>query len=116
MIDILGMTDVGLVRRENQDAYAVRERTESGHSVCVVCDGMGGYAGGRLASSIAAETFMAELEKRLQPDMTAEALQTVSAQAISMADGAIREAAGRLLSMETLETKISFLIDLYLAV
>ena len=27
-----------------------------------------------------------------------------------------REAAGRLLSMETLETKISFLIDLYLAV
>ena len=32
MIDILGMTDVGLVRRENQDAYAVRERTESGHS------------------------------------------------------------------------------------
>ena len=106
MIDILGMTDVGLVRRENQDAYAVRKQTESGHSVCVVCDGMGGYAGGRLASSIAAETFMAELEKRLRPDMTAEELQTASAQAISMADGAICEAAGRLPEYQSMGTTL----------
>ena len=59
MIEVWGITDIGLVRRENQDAYAVRQ--ENGHTVCVVCDGMGGVAGGKLASSIAAETFTEEL-------------------------------------------------------
>lgn len=106
MIDILGMTDVGLVRRENQDAYAVRERTESGHSVCVVCDGMGGYAGGKLASGIAVETFMAELEERLWPGMTADELQTASAQAISRANEAIRETAGRSLEYQSMGTTL----------
>lgn len=48
MMNVWGMTDVGLIRSENQDAYAVR--AEDGFTVCVVCDGMGG-PGGRLASS-----------------------------------------------------------------
>lgn len=106
MIDICGTTDVGLVRRENQDAYAVRERTESGHSVCVVCDGMGGYAGGKLASGIAVETFMAELERRLWAGMTAEELQAASAQAISQANEAIRETAGRSLEYQSMGTTL----------
>ena len=66
---IWGTTDIGLVRKENQDAYLIRENLPSGHSICVVCDGMGGSAGGQLASKIATETFAAELEKVLQPDM-----------------------------------------------
>ena len=50
MMHVWGVTDIGLVRKENQDAYLVRECTASGHTVCVVCDGMGGAAGGQLAS------------------------------------------------------------------
>ena len=42
MMNIWGMTDIGLVRRENQDAYAVRISEETGFTICVVCDGMGG--------------------------------------------------------------------------
>jgi len=45
------MTDVGLVRRENQDDYAVYQHEATGHTVCVVCDGMGGAAGGQLATT-----------------------------------------------------------------
>ena len=52
-----GITDIGLVRKENQDAFLIREDMPSRHTVCVVCDGMGGAAGGRLASQIAVESF-----------------------------------------------------------
>ena len=47
---VWAMTDTGLVRKENQDAYAVAEQPIT---ACVVCDGMGGTCGGSLASSIA---------------------------------------------------------------
>lgn len=95
MIQVWGMTDVGLSRKENQDAYAVREHEASGHTICVVCDGMGGPAGGRMASRIAVDVFLAEVEKALQPDMTPRQLQEVSAHAAELANRAIRETARR---------------------
>ena len=90
---IWGTTDIGLVRKENQDAYLIRENLPSGHSICVVCDGMGGSAGGQLASKIATETFAAELEKVLQPDMEPEQLRAASSYAVALANDAIRSAA-----------------------
>ncbi len=88
-----GITDIGLVRKENQDAYLIREATPSGYTICVVCDGMGGAAGGQLASQIAVETFTAELEHLLTPGMTPEQLREASSYAVSQANAAIREAA-----------------------
>ena len=55
------VTDRGLVRSENQDACAVL--TPDGYTVAVVCDGMGGTQGGRMASAIAVETFTRELSR-----------------------------------------------------
>lgn len=88
-----GITDIGLVRKENQDAYLIREATPSGYTICVVCDGMGGAAGGRLASQIAVETFTAELEHLLTSGMTPEQLREASSYAVSQANKSIREAA-----------------------
>ncbi|MCI8398794.1 MAG: Stp1/IreP family PP2C-type Ser/Thr phosphatase [Oscillibacter sp.] len=106
MIDIWGITDVGLVRRENQDAYKVRQETASGHAVCVVCDGMGGTAGGRQASHIAAETFVEALERLLRPGMTAEELKTASALAVSVANQAVQEAAASSLEYQNMGTTL----------
>ncbi|EOS63508.1 Stp1/IreP family PP2C-type Ser/Thr phosphatase [Oscillibacter sp. 1-3] len=94
MIRVQGITDVGLVRKENQDAYAVREETASGHTVCVVCDGMGGTAGGKLASRIAVTTYLEELEKVLSASMDPEQLREASSYAVSLANRAIQAAAG----------------------
>ena len=93
MMHVWGVTDIGLVRKENQDAYLVRERTESGHTICVVCDGMGGAAGGQLASKIATETFTSELEKVLTQEMTSEQLIAASSYAVALANEAIEAAA-----------------------
>ena len=89
MMKTWAITDVGLVRKENQDAY----RIARGGDVCVVCDGMGGAAGGQIASTLAAETYAAELEKILKPDMTPEQLREASSYAVAMANLAVENRA-----------------------
>lgn len=83
-----GVTDTGLVRKENQDSYAVRQ--EPAATVCVVCDGMGGVSGGALASSTAVEIYTQELAKVLRPGMTPEQLREASSYAVSLANDAVR--------------------------
>ena len=91
MMHAWGITDIGLVRKENQDAYLIHENP--GRTVCVVCDGMGGSAGGQLASQIATKAFMEEVEKVLTPDMEPEQLRSACAYAVSLANEAVRSAA-----------------------
>lgn len=89
MMKIWGMTDIGLVRKENQDAYAVRVSEETGHTICVVCDGMGGPGGGRLASTLAVETFLDACQGNLRPDMDAQAVRQVADFAVAAANRAV---------------------------
>lgn len=59
-----GITDVGRKRLVNQDSFSGKQM-KNGCYVAVVCDGMGGSAGGGIASSIAKDVFLSELEKML---------------------------------------------------
>ena len=52
-----GRTDVGKLRRINQDSFMF-ERFDNGMLLAVVCDGMGGAAGGGIASSLACVNFV----------------------------------------------------------
>lgn len=59
------MSDRGSVRAENQDcAFVTQVRSRSCLAV-VVCDGMGGVHGGKLASELAVSAYMAELRRTL---------------------------------------------------
>lgn len=53
-------SDKGTVRKENQDRAACAHIRRKGCTIAVVCDGMGGAAGGKLASDLAASTFLTD--------------------------------------------------------
>ena len=90
-MNIWGMTDIGLVRRENQDAYAVRVCEDTGFTVCVVCDGMGGPGGGKLASHIAVDHFIDTCLANLREGMDAGEVQQVAEFAVNAANTAVYE-------------------------
>ena len=60
---IASATDVGKKRKENQDAFRVAALEDSGW-LAVVCDGMGGANGGRLASCTAADVFVQSVQRK----------------------------------------------------
>ncbi len=60
-----GMSDKGLVRAENQDAYRIITLSDNSQC-CVVCDGMGGHNAGNVASTFAIDGFIDALDARLK--------------------------------------------------
>lgn len=54
-----GLTDVGKVRKENQDSFIIHDIIEG--KICVVCDGMGGALAGNVASELATEAFVSNI-------------------------------------------------------
>lgn len=69
-LQFAGLSDQGLVRSANQDAYCI----DSLGRFFVVADGMGGHAGGEEASRIATQSIRENLEANWSPDLDPKAL------------------------------------------
>ena len=88
---VWGITDTGLVRKENQDSFMTD--TVKDFQIGVVCDGMGGTSGGQVASQIAVEYFHREVGNALQRDMGPDQIAQAMTYAASLAHAAIRKTA-----------------------
>ncbi len=80
-----GATDLGRVRRGNEDAF----RTDPDRGVFLVADGMGGHAAGEVASALAADVVGGALVAGVDRGLSADALAAVLSEAIREADRAI---------------------------
>ena len=56
-LEAAGLTNVGMVRQSNQDAFGESGSPDGSARVFVVADGMGGHAGGETASRLAVEAL-----------------------------------------------------------
>lgn len=77
-----GETDVGRQRNHNEDSFAIqtqikKQESPLGRSIqarglYIICDGMGGHAGGEVASSMAVQTLKQYFEENWQEELPDE--------------------------------------------
>ena len=82
---IVAKTDKGLVRENNQDAYAVGELPGE-VAWAIVCDGMGGAAGGNIASALAVKVISDKITSSYNEKMRDSSIKNLLDSAITAAN------------------------------
>lgn len=85
-----GVTDPGMVRTQNQDAFVIEQLSDTA-LLLVVCDGMGGALAGNIASQLALEIFSAQIRFSWQEAMRAEETAELLRTAVRAANEAVYE-------------------------
>ena len=85
------ITDKGLIRRQNQDAYFVYCDEEHQTALLLVCDGMGGAKAGNVASTLAADVFSSYVKQRLIQNKDEQDVEAVMKMAAQSANTAVFE-------------------------
>lgn len=62
-MNIVGMSKIGLVRQRNEDRFYIEE------SFAIVTDGMGGYKGGEIASTMVVDSLAKQLRANPKPNL-----------------------------------------------
>ena len=82
---IAAKSDIGKVRESNQDAYATGEMPD-GVAWAVVCDGMGGAAGGNVASETAVKIISEQITSAYRGSMRSKSIKNLLVTAINAAN------------------------------
>ncbi len=84
-MNITGKTDVGVVRTRNEDAFSYGCLSD-GTSWALVCDGMGGVHGGKIASTASIEMVSEKIKKCYNPSMSIVSLENLLLSSITTAN------------------------------
>ena len=82
---IVAKTDKGIVRASNQDAYAVGEFPDE-VAWAIVCDGMGGHAGGNIASALAVKVISDKINASYRENMRDSSIRNMLDSALTAAN------------------------------
>ena len=85
-----GLTDKGKVRKDNQDSFAAGE-LPGGVVWAVVCDGMGGAAGGSVASQTAVKMITEKIASGYQHGMSDRSIKNLLTSVVENANSSIYE-------------------------
>ena len=80
-----GLSDPGMVRSQNQDAYQVAQ-LDRNTLLAVVCDGMGGAKSGNIASSLAVDVFVEEIRGTWSSHMDQDRVEMMLKNAAKLAN------------------------------
>ena len=89
-MDAWGLTDIGNVRKQNQDYYDIIEFGQ-GCLLAIVCDGMGGAKSGNIASRLAADVFCGEVRRNIRSNLLVDDVKWIMSDAIQLANQAVFE-------------------------
>lgn len=90
-----GLTDIGLVRAQNQDTFRIEE-LDRGAVLAVVCDGMGGAKSGNIASKLAVDVFVDEVCRGFKPSLSQEQQEQLLTGAVKLANFTVFEQASQI--------------------
>ena len=85
-----GLTDPGMVRNQNQDFYCIVKLGRD-QLLTIVCDGMGGARSGNIASKMAAELFVGEVQRTARSNMKQDRVDDMLNSALELANKAVYE-------------------------
>lgn len=84
-MNIFGLTDKGIVRSNNQDAFATGQLSDKAY-FAIVCDGMGGANGGNIASTMAVDSLSASLKSGYRDNMNDSSVRNLLDSAVNSAN------------------------------
>lgn len=85
MITVFGASDIGRRRSVNEDCFKIIDLSDN--SICaVVCDGMGGAAGGNIASALARDTIIARISDSYNEKMSDRSVKAMLESAVAAAN------------------------------
>jgi PPM family protein phosphatase len=104
-VSIVAKSDTGMVRKQNQDSFATG--TLPGQVFwSVVCDGMGGAAGGSVASKVAVEIISEKIRKSYKRGMSSKSVRNLLLSAIEGSNITIFDMANNDLSLLGMGTTV----------
>ena len=109
MLKAVGVTDIGLYRESNQDAFFIRKLSDD-VALLVLCDGMGGVNGGNVASETAVQRISGQLSRGYREELGDLSVRALAVSAVSVANAIIRDKARKDTSLEGMGTTVEAVI------
>ena len=99
-------TDIGKVRQMNQDTYFISEEAEE-PKIYLLADGMGGYAGGEIASNLAIHSVKQHIQSNWEKiSKTEKEILNLIKEATQYANSSIYEKANQVKELEEMGTTL----------